>query len=1387
MGLIGREIVQTRAYQDPTAKPIELNYKFTFPITVFDAVRQSMEDDTSLTLQDALDQIWTELRNRQPIFPGRPANYLMTYAGTPGAVGAMQISTEIPMDITQQRQDRIPTEKAVGDLLSKLGLIDENGNVDPEAGMRIRWSEIIGRPNIYTATGNNEDGFMTQKAVSQYLKDLEIKINDLTDANGGQLHTFVNKLNAHIVDTNNPHGITADQIGAVSEEALRFHIEDAENPHHITAEMIGLCNVDNTSDEDKPLSAAARDAINKINESISAISGDITDLDFVVNAEYNQSSGQFTVTFRSGNIVSLHIPINGLIDEISYDPETKEIIFIEISGEQRRVDMSDLFIRYIGSEDPSITVTVEGNQTTGDQVIHAEINANGITADKLADGSITTRSIQDQAVTGSKIKDLTITTINLADNSVTTEKINPGAITNTRLADRAVDGRSLFSSPVANRILAVGDPNTDPIWSLIKSPMIDDDAITSQHILNGNITTEKLHDLAVTTSKIEDGAITSEKLASDAVNSSNIANFSIPGDKLAINITLQGHPMISMRPNDDADDNQIPDTRWVMDKIRNINISHANLDKRVVDGSNLFTSDTRNRVLVVGRANTDPVWGQINNEMMEENSIGLANIMDLSIDAAKIRDKSIETRHLSNGIIHNEHIVDSAVDSAKLFPANEPNMVLASIDEGGHPVYTKVNQEMIEPNAVGTMQIQDGSITPAKVETSDIGQVVLGVSLRNTTPLWMKVTNQMISDRAIDGRTLFSAPVDDMVLATHKPGTDPGWMKINGEMISERVIDRQHIMGGAIWREHLQEKIIEGRHIEDWTITSDNIAPGAITSDKLFTADRPNQVMAVTDQYTKPIWTQVHTDMIKDKAITKEKMMQSENPYRVLGATQAGVPPEYLMITHHFIVDGSIISSNLERNFVLQGTPELTNPPALDADNYQIPNTNWVRRTVAEMINNFNPEILFDKVTSDMIQDGSITGEKLWTHPYGPRVLGITAPNEQVEFILIEEDLIVDGAVTTNKLQRSIHLLGSPILEVRPQPNASDQEGGGDLIPDCQWVLDRIAEAIENGGIGDNAYKEIDPSRVALEWELDGLNTEEYDTSNALERIGFVEINATRTTNEWNNRGLNTDDPYADDPEPKGFRSISESTVKKEWDLKGLNTEEPEDDTSTGTGTGPGSGESFKPLPGSITTEMLMKRSITPDKLFSSITSHRLLGVKDANSDPQYLRAYNEMFEDRSVDARVLFSSDVGNRLLGVNEAGTDPTWMLVQPGMLEENTVGTAQILDEAITHDKIAQKAIDRENLVDKPLIDSTLLYNGSVDNSKITNGAIDKYKLADGAVNNNHLADDLVLPGHPTVAPDTEYETRSLRNIILSPDKPTSGNGNKYKNGDIWFQYI
>ena len=62
---------------------------------------------------------------------------------------------------------------------------------------------------------------------------------------------------------------------SVARDTINNHKLDKNNPHNVTAEQIGLGNVDNTSDLDKPISTAVQKAIdNKADKTVATISAD---------------------------------------------------------------------------------------------------------------------------------------------------------------------------------------------------------------------------------------------------------------------------------------------------------------------------------------------------------------------------------------------------------------------------------------------------------------------------------------------------------------------------------------------------------------------------------------------------------------------------------------------------------------------------------------------------------------------------------------------------------------------------------------------------------------------------------------------------------------------------------------------------------------------------------------------------------------------------------------------------------------------------------------------------------------------------------------------------------------------------------------------------------
>lgn len=159
--------------------------------------------------------------------------------------------------------------------------------------------------NINNSIGGNVVNELNE--IKQNITNIEGDIENIEN----RLDTLEDDLDDHIKDYNNPHKVTKAQVGldkvdntsdmekpisvAVQEalnnikleatnyatkEQLDDHKNDRNNPHNVTALQIGLGNVNNTSDADKPVSLATQQALDKkadINHDHTM--ADITDLE----------------------------------------------------------------------------------------------------------------------------------------------------------------------------------------------------------------------------------------------------------------------------------------------------------------------------------------------------------------------------------------------------------------------------------------------------------------------------------------------------------------------------------------------------------------------------------------------------------------------------------------------------------------------------------------------------------------------------------------------------------------------------------------------------------------------------------------------------------------------------------------------------------------------------------------------------------------------------------------------------------------------------------------------------------------------------------------------------------------------------------------------------
>ena len=1327
MGMIDRRIIQTREYHNPHAEEPKLNYSETFPVTVFEAVRESMNDANSTTLKEVLDELKRSISTKQPILEARSANHLVTYSGVPGGTGAIQISHKIPWDQTQQSHDRIPTEKAVGEVLFTLGLIDEEGKPinDPES-KHVRWSDVIGRPNVYIGLGNAEDGFITQKGVTENILGLDEKINSLADEYHGdqrfdQLYT---DLENHFTNRNNPHNVTIYQLDGVPMDYFKEHIE-AQNPHKLTKADIGLHEVDNTSDMDKPISTATQNALDKLSLNLDGLKVNLSEMEFVKLVTYDQTSGRLRIDFNNGKVEYCHIPIDGLIDEAYYDKDTKDITLVELSGHKTVINLSDLIDYYRGISNNEVNVDIH------DFTVGVTLKTNGVDANKLRDLSITTNKLGERSVTSSKIGFEEVKTLNIKDRAVTRTK--------------------LFTSDETG-VLAVTKSNDDPQYTKVTNDLMGVDAIQTQNILNLNVTTDKL----------ANNSVTHLKIADNAIGTNNIVVKSVTSEKLANSLVLGGNPKLAVRPQANLFNELIPDTRWVYNYVTNEIFENKNLGNRSVDGRVLFSSEVRNRVLTVRGPGTDPQWGRINEEMMADLAVDTRSLIDYSVTTEKLATRSVITNKIENQAVTTNKIADRAVSIDKLAISLHPNMVIGT-SEKGEPLYTKILEGMYGPASIRGVDVQNNTLIPAKLQTTDQADMIVGIHSRGTTPSWTKITTGMFNKAVVDGHALFRSPQKNRVIISEDIEEEPFWGQINTEMIRSHAVTREKIQLHAIDHDLLEVQSVDTVNLVPGAVTEEIIHDGAISPSKIKSSLLPDRILAVRQQWDEPVWSKVETDMIKDEAVTMAKLQRSTHAYRVLAATSKDAPPEYTQVTGAMITDHSIGPNELEPNMVLLGEPSLTTHPDIDANDFHLASTRWVNDKIKDRLSKISYEDIENldwqiyEAVRETLKEFNFSGGGTGGGGTGDNVPTISDDRlqELIDNIMSDVkhqfgasyDPCIDFAPIDD--DRLAYLVDQVLGEFEKEIPTSTE-------CDCYTIDDnRLAEIVETSMELAKMYGEFQGVEVVEntcpEWMSLGLEDISYEQCEELLEYGkYVEgrLNRDALIEKKYGNVMACPGRYSTDMDYAHCIELMDTVLKyyhrehgPEMLLEWADLIASEDRSICSI-----HGHCVLPyFPYTRGLEMINatiyfvdhnKINGYHDWIANNLEIYQMIrgGISGETMVLKKYSVSNEYIASYSVDGRTLFRPSTSNQVLLVDDGGTDPKWGKVE----------SRHIDDGAITHEKIGLYAVDDKNLnVDS--VKTHHLQDWSVTAPKIATGSVTPRILADAAVTNEKIATDSVYTHH------------------------------------------
>lgn len=187
------------------------------------------------------------------------------------------------------------------------------------------------------------------------------------------LNGLSNNITDHKNNKNNPHSVTAAQIGLGNvdntsdmdkpvstaqgaaigsvEYALVQHEKNTDNPHSVTAAQVGLGNVNNTSDANKPVSTAQQAALDKKIDKAGgtfsgnvAIQGDLTVSGTTITESEIQLAVKENVIVTNADKANLHTLLSGLAINknstatygIMYDPADDTVKFGEGTLDAKR-------------------------------------------------------------------------------------------------------------------------------------------------------------------------------------------------------------------------------------------------------------------------------------------------------------------------------------------------------------------------------------------------------------------------------------------------------------------------------------------------------------------------------------------------------------------------------------------------------------------------------------------------------------------------------------------------------------------------------------------------------------------------------------------------------------------------------------------------------------------------------------------------------------------------------------------------------------------------------------------------------------------------------------------------------------------------------------------
>ena len=313
------------------------------------------------------------------------------------------------------------------------------------------------------------------------------------------------KVNTHVADLNNPHQVTKEQVGlgnvdntsdldkpvsnatqelvdntkkeledliTSNEGGLDNHIKDFNNPHKVTKDQVGLGNVDNTSDKDKPLSDAAKEAINEVKTLITSSGTDLSNHIKDYTNPHRVTAEQVGLG-NVNNTSDLDKPISNAtqkeldkldakIDKINTDQGTDLSAHLRDFSNPHKVDKAQVGLGNVDNtadlDKPISTATQKAiddakaaNNTALDNHANRTDNPHKVTKDQVGLGNVdnTADINKPVSVAQQNALDTLSNSLNIAINNHVGNTNNPHQVTKEQVGLGKVDNTSDLEKPIS--------------------------------------------------------------------------------------------------------------------------------------------------------------------------------------------------------------------------------------------------------------------------------------------------------------------------------------------------------------------------------------------------------------------------------------------------------------------------------------------------------------------------------------------------------------------------------------------------------------------------------------------------------------------------------------------------------------------------------------------------------------------------------------------------------------------------------------------------------------------------------------------------------------------------------------------------------------------------